>query len=204
MTDCYGFPHQESIIDGKISVTLDVQMSQAMFSFHRRINKNEQIVGWYATTTPNGPLIPEYSSLINEFYNGQCKAPIHIVIDTSLNTADSIAPVGYVCKPLFVDGNVLGSVFDTIKVDLECSIGEQTCLYHMIHDQKTDLKSDLKPDLKSVTDLSGFTSTTIYSTIPTEKQNVQLAIEKLNHNITQIQVLYCTLHILYCILILHI
>ena len=73
VTDCFGFPHHESIVDGKISVTLDVQMSQAMFSFHRRINKKEQIVGWYATTSKDGAFITEYSSLIHEFYHGQCK-----------------------------------------------------------------------------------------------------------------------------------
>ena len=153
-------------------------MSQAMFSFHRRINKNEQIVGWYATTN-NGIAITEYSSLIHEFYSGQCQNPIHIVVDTSLSTP-SLNVRGFVCQPIVLDGHVLASTFDEIPVSTECSVGEQVALHQMIYNQVSH-KSDSST-------LQPFQDTTIYSTLPSAKQTMKSSLEKLNKLLLDIQV----------------
>lgn len=175
VTDCFGFSHLESTVDGKISVTLDVQMSQAMFSFHRRINKKEQIVGWYATTTKDGLYISEYSSLIHEFYHSQCKNPIHVVIDTTLQS-DLMHARAFMSKPMLVDGHILGNVFDEIKLDMHFSNGELTCLHHMLNNQVNNSSANS-------TD-----ATITASVIPSEKENVQTSIEKLTTLLDEIQI----------------
>lgn len=165
-------------MDGKISVTLDVQMSQAMFSFHRRINKKEQIVGWYATTASDGSAITEFSSLIHEFYHGQCKNPVHVVIDTTL-LSDQMNARAFVSQPMLVDGHVLANVFDEIKLDMQFSTGELSCLHHMLNDQESSTSSNNNSD---------FQDTTITSIIPSDKENVQASIEKLAHLLDEVQV----------------
>jgi translation initiation factor 3 subunit F len=161
VTDCFGFPHHENLVDEKMSVTLDIQMSQAMYACHRRMNKQEQIVGWYATTSAGGAFITEYSSLIHDFYAGQCKNPIHLVVDTTLS-GDNIDVRGFVSQPMTVDGNVLASVFDDVKVSVDFSPAEATCLYHMINGQGD------KP----------FSSSTVISRVPSDKERLENSMEK--------------------------
>lgn len=176
MTDCYSFPHQESVVDGKISVSLDVQMSQAMYSFHRRINKNEQVVGWFATTVGSeGAQITEYSTLINQFYNGQCAHPVHVVVDTAL-TSDTMTPRGYICRTTTVDGNET-SAFEEITVDVEFSAGEKVGLSAMLRNHK-----------------HSFPSSTVVSALPSESQALQSAVKKLHTLLDEIQV-RCYLYI---------
>jgi translation initiation factor 3 subunit F len=151
-------------------------MSQAMFSFHRRINKNEQIVGWFATTNEDGSYINEFSTLINEFYNDQCKNPVHIVIDTTL-VNDKLVPHGFICQPMIVDGNVCASVFNEIQVEMVYSSGEQTCFHHMMKDQ-IPISS------------SKNCNTTILSTLPTEKIKVEKTIQDLLKLVNQIKVYF--------------
>ena len=154
-------------------------MSQAMFSFHRRINKKEQIVGWYATTSKDGSFITEYSSLIHEFYHGQCKNPVHVVIDTNLQS-DIMHARAFMSQPMLVDGHVLGNVFDEIKLDMKFTNGELTCLHHILNNQIANpTNTNSSSELQDIT---------VASVIPSEKENVQTSIEKLAALLDEIQV----------------
>lgn len=145
-------------------------MSQAMFSFHRRVNKTEQVVGWFATTVgPDGAQITEYSSLINEFYNGQCAHPVHIVVDTAL-MSDTMTPRGYLSRTIAEDGNET-TVFDDLLVELEMTAGEKVGLHAMLNNHE-----------------KSFPSSTLVSTMPAEKTAVQHAVDKLHKLLEEVQV----------------
>jgi hypothetical protein len=51
------FPHSENIVDGKPFVTLDMAYANSRLALHKRVNKLEQVVGWFATTASDGAFI---------------------------------------------------------------------------------------------------------------------------------------------------
>lgn len=105
-----------------------------MYGFHQRINRKEIIVGWYATTVPNGPLILDTTSLIHEFYSLESKNPIHLVVDTNL-TGPQFNIRGFISQPMVIGGQPLANMFQEIKVEVSLSEAEVICLNHMIHGQ---------------------------------------------------------------------
>lgn len=125
-----------------------------MYSCHRRNNKKEYIVGWYTTTSVNGAFIVDNSSLIHDFYTNECDNPVHLVVDTTLRS-DNISARGFVCQQMVVGFDVLANTFQEVKVDIELSESEASCLYHMIHGQKSDSKwqnSEIVASLSSSTE----------------------------------------------------
>lgn len=106
-----------------------------MYACHRRNNKKEYIVGWYTTTSVNGAVIVDNSSLIHDFYTNECDNPVHLVVDTTLR-GDNISARGFVCQQMVVGFDVLANTFQEVKVDIDLSEAEATCLYHMINGQK--------------------------------------------------------------------
>jgi translation initiation factor 3 subunit F len=134
-----------------------------MYAFHRRINKREKLVGWYTTTSPEGALINHNSSLINDFFLADCASPIHIVVDTSL-VSDKVDVRGFISQPMSISGVTLASKFNEVKVELEMSEGEATCLYHMINGQPAGEE---------------FVHSDIYAAIPSDREMLHGSMEKL-------------------------
>lgn len=102
----------------------------------------------------NGAFIVDNSSLIHDFYTNECDNPVHLVVDTTLSS-DSISARGFVCQQMVVGFDVLANTFQEVKVDIELSESEATCLYHMIHGQKNDSKwqnSEIIASLSSSTE----------------------------------------------------
>ena len=108
-----------------------------MYNFHRRINKKEKIVGWYTTTTAEGVLLNDNSSLIQNFYSSECENPVHLVVDTTL-AGEDMGVRGFMSQSMILGESNLANKFLEIKVDLEVTDSEATCLYHMINAQNTD------------------------------------------------------------------
>ena len=107
-----------------------------MYNFHRRINKKEKIVGWYTTTTAEGVLLNDNSSLIQNFYSSECENPVHLVVDTTL-AGEDMGVRGFMSQSMVLGESNLANKFLEIKVDLEVTDSEATCLYHMINAQNT-------------------------------------------------------------------
>jgi translation initiation factor 3 subunit F len=128
-------PFTERVDDLYVAISKDYHTS--MYGFHRRNNKKEVIVGWYTTTTQNGEFIIDNSSLIHDFYAGECEYPIHLVVDTTLIT-DSISARGFVSKGVVFGDHVVANTFLEVKVDIELSEAESICLGHMIRGQEND------------------------------------------------------------------
>ena len=82
ITECFGVPHMEK--KDELFVAINKDYHKTMYNFHRRINRKEKIVGWYTTTSSEGALINDNSSLIHDFYSQECEHPVHIVVDTTL------------------------------------------------------------------------------------------------------------------------
>ena len=119
---------------------LNSEYYQAMYQSHRRINKKEVVVGWFATTAPDGAQIINSSSLIHNFFEGECSDPIHIVADTSL-AGDSVSIRAFIVRPLNLDNNSfsLATMFHEVRVELVMTESENTCLYHMIRGQENSV-----------------------------------------------------------------
>lgn len=102
-----------------------------MYSFHRRINRKEEIVGWFTTRIPDEALVNDNSAIIHEFYSNECVDPIHLVVDTTL-AGDNMGIRAFTSQPIVIGDNVLGNMFREIKVELVLSEGEVTCLHQMM------------------------------------------------------------------------
>jgi translation initiation factor 3 subunit F len=134
-----------------------------MYSFHRRINKKEKIVGWYTTTTAEGVLLNDNSSLIQNFYSSECENPVHLVVDTTL-AGEDIGVRGFMSQSMILGDSNLANKFLEIKVDLEVTDSEATCLYHMITAQNTT---------------EAFAESEVVAIVPDQRDSVHGAMKKL-------------------------
>lgn len=126
-------PHLEKSDEAYVAINKDYHKS--MFEFHNRINRREQIVGWFSTTFPNGDCIVDNSSLIHDFYSNESENPIHLVVDTSLG-GDNMRVRAFVSRPMLVGEHAFANMFDELRVEIALSEGETTCLFHMINGQE--------------------------------------------------------------------
>jgi translation initiation factor 3 subunit F len=132
-----------------------------MYSFHRRNNRSEVVVGWYTTTTSQGQFINDNSSLIHDFYTSECERPVHIVVDTTLS-GSSMDVRGFVGRRLMVGGQILANAFLETGVQVVTSEAEATCLYRMINNQENVAQP--------------WQDSSIVSTLPTSSETVDSAI----------------------------
>lgn len=140
VTNCFAVPHAERGDE----VAIGKDFNRQMLALHLRANRNEKVVGWYATAFPStgeeGPFydncIADTSSLIHEFYAGECDdtimdSPIHLVVDTSL-VEDTIALKAYMSSAVVLDGETLANLFHELKLALKSSESERIVLDEMI------------------------------------------------------------------------
>jgi translation initiation factor 3 subunit F len=154
ITDCFAVPHQEKVDD--LYVAIHTEYHKSMVKFHNRVYKRDVVVGWYSTTAPSGALIGAFacsfisirnppklsylrltvdnSSLIHDFYIGECSEPVHLVVDTSLS-GDSMGVRAFVSQPMVVGLNSFANMFHEVKVEIVLTDGETACLHQMIHGQ---------------------------------------------------------------------
>eukprot|EP00581_Thalassiosira_minuscula_P012701 CAMPEP_0183712202 /NCGR_PEP_ID=MMETSP0737-20130205/7395_1 /TAXON_ID=385413 /ORGANISM="Thalassiosira miniscula, Strain CCMP1093" /LENGTH=339 /DNA_ID=CAMNT_0025940781 /DNA_START=59 /DNA_END=1078 /DNA_ORIENTATION=- len=134
VTNAFAVPHAERGDE----VAIGKDFNRQMLALHLRANPRETVVGWYATALPSddghgeSKCIADTSSLIHEFYAGECDDdPIHLVVDTSL-TSDSIAVRAYKSSPVTVKGEPLANVFHEIRLAVKSSESERICIDRMI------------------------------------------------------------------------
>ena len=135
-------------------VAINKDYHKTMCDFQRRVNKKEEIVGWYSTTLPNGAWIVDNSSLIHDFYSNECSNPIHLVLDTSLR-GHSMGVRAFVSRPMIVGDHAFANMFDELRVEVVLSEGEATCLFHMVNGQTQPwqdsfIQSDIPNERNSV------------------------------------------------------
>jgi len=145
-----------------MSVGINRDYFKLMYNFHRRINKKEKIVGWYTTTTAEGALINDNSSLIQDFYSSECENSVHLVVDTTL-AGEDMGVRGFMSQNMVLGDSNLANKFLEIKVDLEVTDSEATCLYHMINAQSKE----------------AFEESEVIAIVPNQRDSVHTAMEKL-------------------------
>lgn len=154
VTNCFAVPHAER--DEEVAIGKD--FNRQMLALHLRANRNETVVGWYATAFPNtsddydysnsgsdsdnpnpnpNPCLANTSSLIHEFYAAECEDtamdsnPVHLVVDTAL-VHDTIGLKGYVSSPVTLHREPLANMFHEVALKLHSSESERIVLHQMI------------------------------------------------------------------------
>ncbi|KAI8431884.1 hypothetical protein MSG28_004442 [Choristoneura fumiferana] len=109
VTNCFCVPHKEHAdqVEAELNYAMDV------YELNRRVNATENIVGWWAT----GNEVTNHSSVIHEYYSRECRSPVHVTLDTSLQGA-RMGLRAYVCVALGVPRGKQGCMFTPIDVSL--------------------------------------------------------------------------------------
>jgi hypothetical protein len=168
VTDCFGIPHSEKEDETGHIVNFKGDYHRLMYSFHRMINRQEQVVGWYGSSTPCGGLFNAHTTIIDDEYRKECVSPIHVVVDTTLSGA-KMGIRAFLRQDIIVGANRLGKMFHELRVDMAFTPGEAMCMHHMLHDQSTDVafkepevlsiipnpKNALKSSLKNLVGIMG-------------------------------------------------
>jgi translation initiation factor 3 subunit F len=135
ITDCFSTPLSEK--NDELYAVVNQDYLQAMYSLHKRNNPKEVIVGWFATPSSSGELLNHNSAVINDTFANICPMPIHIVVDTNLQS-EAATVRGFVSRKMSVNNQVLASSFLEVNVNVEISETERICLYHMIRGQEEE------------------------------------------------------------------
>lgn len=165
ITNCFAVPHAERGYE----VAIGKDFNKTMLQLHRKANRKEVVVGWYAsacdnttgTTDANGsddgekapavvaPLVSDTSSLIHDFYATEAEDgdPIHLVVDTRL-LDDSIQIRGYTSSPVLIQNEPLANLFHEIKVVVQSTEAEAICLHEM-HKQHVTADDNTTSDDKN-------------------------------------------------------
>uniref|UniRef100_A0A8C4SS38 Eukaryotic translation initiation factor 3 subunit F n=1 Tax=Erpetoichthys calabaricus TaxID=27687 RepID=A0A8C4SS38_ERPCA len=102
VTNCFSVPHNES----EDEVAVDMEFAKNMYELHKKVSPSEVIVGWYAT----GYDITEHSVLIHEYYSREAQNPIHLTVDTALQSG-RMNIRAYVSAQMGVPGKTVGVMF---------------------------------------------------------------------------------------------
>jgi len=108
---CFMVPHKET----EDEVAVDKQAAHKMLELHKKANKADTIVGWFAT----GNAINEHSLLIHEFYTNAClKAPVHVLVETISKINRQIDVKAYISAPMGVPKQTQGHIFNPVPLNV--------------------------------------------------------------------------------------
>ena len=144
----------------ELYVAINKEYHKSMYAAQRRVSRKEEIVGWF-TTTKEGALIIDNSSLVNDFYSQECYDPIHLVLDANM-TGMNLCVRGFVSAPICLGDAAFANMFEEVSVEVVMNEAETMALYHMIYNAE------------------GKDGTTeVVSSFPSESESVAAAVEKL-------------------------
>lgn len=168
VTDCFGVPFIEKTND--LYVAINKEYHNSMYAATRRVSRKEEIVGWFSTTK-DGALIVDNSSLVNDFYSQECNGPIHLVVDANM-TGMNLNVRGFVSTPICLGDTAFANMFEEVEVEVVINEAETKALYHMIYN----------------TQEGEALTTEMVSSLPSEGESVEMAVEKLLSSIDELQV----------------
>lgn len=144
VTKCFCVPHKE--YDDRVEVEL--QYAQDMYELNKKVSPGESLVGWFAT----GSDITSHSALIHDYYARETKDPVHLTVDTTLNSG-KMGMKAYVFVPIGVPGATSGSMFTPVPVDVPATEPEVTGLDLLQKTKFTKLRQvDPIPDLARISE----------------------------------------------------
>eukprot|EP00558_Chaetoceros_sp_UNC1202_P011604 CAMPEP_0197241464 /NCGR_PEP_ID=MMETSP1429-20130617/7487_1 /TAXON_ID=49237 /ORGANISM="Chaetoceros sp., Strain UNC1202" /LENGTH=325 /DNA_ID=CAMNT_0042701303 /DNA_START=112 /DNA_END=1092 /DNA_ORIENTATION=+ len=190
VTNCFAVPHAER--DDEVAIGKD--FNRQMLALHLRANRNETVVGWYATAFPSSneyanPCLANTSSLIHEFYAGECEDtvmdcnPIHLVVDTTLAN-DTVGLKGYLSSAVTLHGEPLANMFHEVRLQLKSSESERIVLDQMIKSlSNTDIipnaeeKQEQPPDAPQTENSLQISMEKLLSMIETASEYVEKVVD---------------------------
>jgi len=142
ITNCFCIPHKEY----EERVEADIVYAQEMFELNKKVAPHEALVGWFAT----GSDITSHSALIHDYYARETKDPIHLTLDTTLNSG-RVNMKAYVFVPIGVPGATSGSMFTPVKVEMIAAEPEVAGL-DLLHKTKHSKTRSVEPlpELKKI------------------------------------------------------
>jgi len=142
VTNCFCIPHKEY----EERVEADIVYAQEMFELNKKVAPHEALVGWFAT----GSDITSHSALIHDYYARETKDPIHLTLDTTLNSG-RVNMKAYVFVPIGVPGATSGSMFTPVKVEMIAAEPEVAGL-DLLHKTKHSKTRSVEPlpELKKI------------------------------------------------------
>lgn len=162
ITNSFPVPHLEK--GDEVAIGKDYH--KQMHFLHSRINSTETIIGWYATSDDSGALLNDHSCLIHDFYASECDAPVHVVVDTSLNQ-DQVQVKAFTSSALSLVDCALTNQFQQIQVETQVLEAESIAL-----------------DIMAQNRTGGFTlESTGSSRVPSDLETLETSIEKLQEMI---------------------
>lgn len=87
-----------------------------MANLQQKVDPREQIVGWFSTGT--GGITSGTDALIHTFYTNECKNPVHLIVDTTLQN-DRLAVKAYVSRALSLQGRELAREFQEVSCEIK-------------------------------------------------------------------------------------
>jgi translation initiation factor 3 subunit F len=141
ITDCFVVPFVENAEE--VTVSINAEYHKAMYNFHRRNNKKEQIVGWFSTSSLTGSLVTDNCWLVHNFYATQCThQPVHLVVDTTLASADGLMSVRcFVARDNILGAESLNVAFHELKTTVApASDAEATLVHQLVRGQRASRK----------------------------------------------------------------
>ena len=135
VTNCFCVPHKEY----EERVEADLKFAEDMFDLNKKVAPQETVVGWFAT----GNEITSHSALIHDYYARGTKDPIHLTVDTTLNSG-KINLKAYVFVPIGVPGATSGSMFTPVPVEVMAYDPEVTGL-DLLHKTKFAKMRQVEP-----------------------------------------------------------
>merc|ERR1712001_785246 len=144
VTNCFCIPHKEY----EERVEADIVYAQDMYELNRKVAPHETLVGWFAT----GSEVTNHSALIHDYYARETKDPIHLTLDTTLESG-RMTMKAYVFVPLGVPGATTGSMFTPVPVEMPATEPEVTGLDLLQKTKFTKLRQvDPIPDLARISE----------------------------------------------------
>ncbi|OON18649.1 Mov34/MPN/PAD-1 family protein [Opisthorchis viverrini] len=139
VTNCFGVLYAES----DAIVLMDLELRKSMSQLERMVNRNQRMVGWYAT----GSEITEYFKLIHQVYYMQStnSEVLFLLVDVSLSVGDKLGIKAYLSRPLGIPGGTRGIVFVPLEVEIEFYAAER-CAVEMMA-SAINPKCQLQPEL---------------------------------------------------------
>jgi translation initiation factor 3 subunit F len=142
VTNCFCIPHKEY----EERVEADIVYAQEMFELNKKVAPHEALVGWFAT----GSDITSHSALIHDYYARETKDPIHLTLDTTLNSG-RVNMKAYVFVPIGVPGATSGSMFTPVKVEMIATEPEVAGLDLLHKTKHSKIRSvEPLPELKKI------------------------------------------------------
>jgi len=139
VTDCYVVPHRDG--GNGEQVAIDAEFAKTSFTSYKKVNPSVYIVGWFST----GSEIPSTSCLIHDYYKIETRSPIHITVDTTLQS-NKPEVKAYYNMEIGIPERKQGSIFVPIPIEVTYYDAERLAI-ELLQEGKSNVKKTVKPGM---------------------------------------------------------